>query len=126
MADSPLIDRRHLDFVLHALCDVDGLLAWPRFAHLDRAALDAVVEAAHALALAKFAPHNRHADNAEPHLADGRVQLVPGVGEALQAHAQAGFPALVAALDDGGLQAPYALALACDGLFCAANVATSG
>jgi alkylation response protein AidB-like acyl-CoA dehydrogenase len=126
MPDSPLIDRRHLDFVLHALCRVDEMLAWPRFAHLDRAALDAVVDAAHALALAKFANHARRGDVEEPHVVDGRVRLVPEVREALQAHADAGFPAMLADLDDGGLQLPYAVALACDGLFCAANVATAG
>src|SRR5688572_2847439 len=122
----PLIDRRHLQAVLHELCDVDALLAYPRYAHLDRAALDAVVDAAHALALAKFAPHNRRGDTEEPHLVDGRVQIAPGVAEALRAHADAGFPAMLAGLDDGGLQLPYAVVLACDGLFCAANVATSG
>jgi butyryl-CoA dehydrogenase len=122
----PLIDRRHLQAVLHGLCDVDALLAYPRYAHLDRAALDAVLEAAHALALARFAPHNRRGDVEEPHLVDGRVRIAPEVGEALRAHADAGFPAMLAALDDGGLQLPYAVVLACDGLFCAANVATSG
>ena len=122
----PLIDRRHLDAVLHGFVDLDALLAYPRYAHLDRAALDAVVEAAHALALAKFAPHQRRGDVEEPHVVDGRVRLPAEVGEALRAHADAGFPAILAALDDGGLQVPYVVALACDGLFCAANVSTTG
>ncbi|MGH8030677.1 MAG: acyl-CoA dehydrogenase [Arenimonas sp.] len=122
----PLIDRRHLATVLHDLCGIDALLAYPRYAHLDRAELDAVVDAAHALALAKFAPHNRRGDTEEPHVVDGRVRIVPEVGEALRAHAEAGFPAMLAGLDEGGLQLPYAVVLACDGLFCAANVATAG
>jgi butyryl-CoA dehydrogenase len=121
----PLIDRRHLHAVLHELGAIDALLAYPRYAHLDRAAIEAVVDAAHALALAKFAPHNRRGDSEEPRLVDGRVRIVPDVADALRAHADAGFPAMLADLDDGGLQLPYAVVLACDGLFCAANVATA-
>ena len=126
MPASPLIDRRHLAFVLHDLCDVQALLALPRFASHDRTSLDAVIDAAHALALAHFLPHNRRADANEPHVVDGRVRLVDGVAEALDAHAQAGFPAMLADASDGGMQLPYAVALACDGLFSAANVATTG
>jgi butyryl-CoA dehydrogenase len=126
MPDSPLIDRRHLAFVLHDVCALDALLAYPRFAIHDRASLDAVVDAAHALALAKFAPHNRDADRDEPVLRDGRVEVIAPVRAALAAHAEAGFPAMLADADDGGLQLPYAVALACDGLFAGANVATAG
>jgi butyryl-CoA dehydrogenase len=126
MSDSPLIDRRHVHFVLHELCDVDALLSLPRFAAHDRTSLDAVVDAAHALALSHFLPHNRRADADEPRIVDGRVRLVDGVGAALEAHAQAGFPAMLADADAGGMQLPYAVALACDGLFSGANVATAG
>src|SRR4249919_3912743 len=126
MPASPLIDRRHLDFVLHDLCRVEALLAIPRYATHDRTSVDAVVDAAHALALSHFLPHNRRGDVAEPHVVDGRVRIVDDVGAALAAHAAAGFPAMLADHDDGGMQLPYVVALACDGLFAGANVSTAG
>src|SRR5204863_488796 len=83
----------------------------------DRTSLDAVVDAAHALAISHFLPHNHDGDAHEPRLVDGHVRLVEGVAAALEAHAQAGFPAMLADTGFGGMQLPYAVALACDGLF---------
>src|SRR4249919_2003630 len=126
MASVPLIDRRNLDFVLHELLDVTALRRYPRFSDHGRETFDAAIAAAHDLALAKFAPHYRKADNDEPHLVDGRVQIIPEVKLALDAYAEAGFPAMMADAEDGGMQLPYTIALACDALFATANVATAG
>ena len=84
------------------------------------------MEASARLARERFAPHNRAADQAEPRIEDGRVRLHPDVKTALDAYAQAGFSALLADEDDGGLQLPYAVALLCDADFLAANVSTTG
>jgi butyryl-CoA dehydrogenase len=126
MASAPLIDRRNLDFVLHELLDVASLCRYRRFSEHGRETFDAAIAAAHDLALAKFAPHNRMADSNEPHLVDGRVRIIPEVKQALDAYADAGFPAMMADAEDGGMQLPYSIALACDALFAAANVATAG
>ncbi len=126
MSDSPLLDRRHLDFLLHEVHDVTALCRHPRFAEHSRETFDAVLDAAHDLALAKFANHNRASDVHEPEFVDGRVRIIPEVKQALDAYAEAGFSALMADAEEGGLQLPYTLALACDAMFAAANVSTAG
>jgi butyryl-CoA dehydrogenase len=126
MSFSPLIDRRNLDFVLHELLDAKSLCDYPRFSEHGRETFDAAIAAAHDLALAKFAPHNRKADLDEPHLVDGHVRIIPEVKQALDAYAEAGFPAMMADAEDGGMQLPYTIALVCDAMFAAASVATAG
>jgi len=126
MASTPLIDRRNLDFVLHEMLDTPSLCGYPRFSEHGRETFDAAIAAAHDLALAKFAPHNRKSDAEEPHLVDGRVQIIPEVKLGLDAHAEAGFPAMMADAHDGGMQLPYTIALVCDAMFATANVATAG
>ncbi len=78
------------------------------------------------MAQEKFAPHNRAADNAEPHLHEGRVRILPEVKQALDAYAEAGFTAMLADEADGGLQLPYSVALLSDAMFLATNVSTAG
>ncbi|KFN43243.1 hypothetical protein N790_11065 [Arenimonas malthae CC-JY-1] len=126
MSHDPLIDRRELDLQLHALQDAAALCRYPRFAAHGRDTFDAVLDSARALALSHFAPHNRASDEREPRFVDGRVEVIPEVKAALDAFADAGFPALLADEAEGGMQLPYTVALACDALFCGANVSTTG
>ena len=78
------------------------------------------------MALEKFAPHNRASDLHEPLFIEGRVVIIPEVKAALDAYANAGFPALLVDETEGGLQLPYTLALLSDAMFLAANVSTIG
>jgi butyryl-CoA dehydrogenase len=126
MSDSPLLDRRHLDFLLYQVQDTEALCRYPRFAEHSRETFDAVLDAAHDLALARFANHNRASDVDEPAFVEGRVRIIPEVKQALDAYAEAGFSALMADAHEGGLQLPYTVALACDAMFAAANVSTAG
>ncbi len=127
MPTSPLADRRNLSFLLHEVLKVDSLLSLPRFAHHTRETFDAAIDLAHELALAHFLPHNRASDVREPHMgADGRVVIIPEVKAALDSYAAAGFMATVADEALGGMQLPMTIATACDGLFMAANISTSG
>ena len=121
-----LIRPRELRFVTHELWPLSALLAYPRFAGHSLETFDSVLELSRKLAQEKFAPHNRAADANEPHLHEGRVQIIPEVKLALDAYAEAGFTALLADEADGGLQLPYTLALLGDAMFLAANVSTSG
>jgi alkylation response protein AidB-like acyl-CoA dehydrogenase len=124
---SPLIDRRNLSFVLHEVLRVDSLLKLPRYAHHTRETFDAAIELAHELAITHFLPHNRLSDLREPHMtADGSVAIIPEVKAALDAYAAAGFMATIADEELGGMQLPMTIAIACDGMFMAANLATSG
>ena len=50
MSHSPLIDRRHLDFMLHDLLGVERLSRYPRFADHGRDVFDATLDLAHRIA----------------------------------------------------------------------------
>lgn len=124
MSSSPLIDRRHLDFMLYELLDVERVTRYPRFAEHGRETFDAAIELAHQLAVSKFLPHNRKSDLNEPHMVDGRVELIPEIGEGLQAFNEAGFMAVLADYEDGGMQLPFVIGAVCDCMFSAANPST--
>jgi alkylation response protein AidB-like acyl-CoA dehydrogenase len=124
MSASPLIDRRNLDFMLHELLGVERLVRYPRFAEHSRDTFDAAIALAHQIALEKFLPHNRKSDLNEPRMIDGKVELIPEIGEAVQAYNEAGFAAALAAYEDGGMQLPFVIAQACDALFSSANPGT--
>ena len=126
MTDSRPVDRRNLDFLLHEVQDAGALCRYPRFVEHSRETFDAVLDAAQDLAQATFAGHNRASDENEPHLVDGRVQIIPQVKVALDAFADAGFTAMLADAEEGGMQLPYTVGLACDAMFAASNVATAG
>jgi butyryl-CoA dehydrogenase len=118
----PLIDRRHLDFVLHEVLDVERLFRLPRFASHDRPGADAIVDTAARLAADVFLPSYRHLDDNEPIAENGRVVLPAATGAALEAYRQAGFPAMTAPMEHGGLGLPRTIANAAFVHFQAANI----
>lgn len=124
MSQSPLYDRRHFEFMLHELLAVDQLTRYPRFAEHSRDTFDQALALAHQIALDKFYPHNRAADLDEPEMVDGRVRLIPEIGEAVAAFNEAGFCAALADYEQGGMQLPFVVTQACDALFSAANPGT--
>ncbi len=126
MSTSPLINQTNLEFLLHEVFPVEKLCDYPRYAEHETETFDAVIEAAHDLALKHFLPHNRKSDNQEPEFDNGRVKIIAEVKAALDAYAEAGFPAVFADQADGGMQLPYSISLACDALFASANVSTMG
>jgi alkylation response protein AidB-like acyl-CoA dehydrogenase len=127
MSKTAISDRRNLDFLLYEFLRVQSWNAWPQFASHNREAFDQVIDLSHKLALERFRPHNQASDRQEPERQpDGTVKIIPEVGEALRAFAEAGFMAMLADEAEGGLQLPYTLALACDSLFMCANLSTSG
>lgn len=124
MPASSICDRRDLDFMLYEVLDVARLCAYPRFAEHGRETFAAALDLAHQIALEKFLPHNRKSDLNEPAMVDGRVELIPEIGEAVQAYNDAGFCAALADHTDGGMQLPFVVAQACDAMFSAANPGT--
>jgi len=124
MSHSPLIDRRHLDFMLYELLDVERLTAYPRFAEHSRSTFDAAIELAHQIAIDKFLSHNRKGDLHEPHMVDAKVVLIPEIAQAMDAFNEAGFCAALADYEQGGMQLPFVVTQACDALFSAANPGT--
>ena len=123
--DSRILDRADLDFLLHDWLRVGDLLERPAFAEHDRDTVDAVLELAEQIATERFAPHNRAADVAEPHLEDGRVVVVDGVREAIEAFAEAGFTGASVPVEQGGTGLPFTVARAALAWFQAANIGTA-
>jgi len=118
------IRRRDLGFLLHDVLDVTALTRATRYADHSRDTFDAAIDTACRIAQEKFAPHHRAADTQEPALVDGKVRLIPEVGMALKAFADAGFLAATFDEADGGMQLPRVVANACWSVFKGANVAT--
>ena len=123
---SKLLYRRDLDFILYELLDVESLTRHARFAEHSRETFDAALDTAAKIAEEKFAPHNRKADLNEPRFENGRVEIIPEVGEALQAFREAGFMAAAQDFELGGMQLPWTVAQACFAWFNAANISTAG
>lgn len=121
---SRIVSRRDLDFLLYELLDVESLCRRPRFAEHSRDTFAAAIDTAMAIAEEKFAPHNRKADESEPRFREGRVEMIPEVGEAVRAFADAGFIAATYDTEQGGMQLPFTVAVACLGIFRGANVST--
>lgn len=119
-----LLSRRDLDFILFELLQVEQLTTQPRFADHSAATFGAALDAAFAVASERFAPHNQKGDANEAHHDGERVQLIPEVKQACDAFIDAGFLAASHDFELGGMQLPFTVALACWGVFKAANVAT--
>ena len=99
---SKLLNRRDLDFILYELLEVESLTRHPRFAEHSRETFDAALDTATRIAEEKFAPHNRKADLNEPRFDGIRVEIIPEVGEALDAFCEAGFMAAAQDIEMGG------------------------
>jgi len=122
---SRIVSRRDLEFQLFEVLDLDSLRERPRFAQHSRETMRAAVDTALAIAEAKFAPHNRKADEHEPRFDGKRVHLIPEVKEALDAYVAAGFLSATEDYEKGGMQLPSTVAGACQAIFAAANVGTT-
>src|SRR5215218_7701735 len=93
MGSSLILSRRDLEFLLYEWLDVEAVTKRPRFAEHSRETFDAVLELAERIATEQFAPHNRTADEHEPRIVDGRVELIPEVAAALNVFTETGLMA---------------------------------
>ncbi|WP_344686945.1 acyl-CoA dehydrogenase [Blastococcus jejuensis] len=125
MAPSLILSRRDLDFLLHEWLDVEALTKRARFAEHSRETFDAVLDLAEQIATEHFAPHNRKADENEPRMVDGTVEMIPEVAQALKVFAEAGLMAGEFDEEHGGMQLPHVVGQAVFAWFKAANVGTS-
>ena len=121
---SKIASARDIEFLLYDWLHVEQLCERPRFAEHSRETFDAVLQLSERLATDYFAPHNRKGDSNEPQFDGERVQLIPEVGLALRAFAEAGLFAASAAPEHGGMQLPYVVERAYFAWFLAANVGT--
>jgi alkylation response protein AidB-like acyl-CoA dehydrogenase len=123
-AESLLLSRRDIDFLLYDWLGAETLTSCERFSGQSRDTFDAVLDLCSDIAAERFAPHNKINDSNEPEVVDGRVRVNPEVKVALDALAEAGFLAATADAEYGGLQLPQVIQAACAAWFAAANIGT--
>lgn len=122
---SLLLSRRDLEFMLYEWLDVAALTRTARYAEHDRATFDAVLDTYEHIATEYFAPHNRKADQREPHFDGERVTIIEETKLALQAYFDAGLMSAGQDHAHGGMQLPMVVTMAGMAYLYAANVSTS-
>ncbi|WP_067499045.1 acyl-CoA dehydrogenase [Actinoplanes sp. TFC3] len=122
---SMILNRRDLDFLLYEWLDVESLTAQPRFAEHGRETFDALLDLSQRIAEREFAPHNRRGDLEEPTFDGSSATVIPEVGKALRAFADAGLLSATFPASVGGMELPQVVGRACFAWFQAANIATS-
>jgi butyryl-CoA dehydrogenase len=125
MQDALIINMRDLDFQLSEVLEAETLTQRARHADHSRETFNAALETAHAVAVEKFAPHNRLSDEHEPQFDGQRVTMPHEVKDALDALRATGFLAAGKDYEWGGMQLPAVISFACLSLFKSANIATS-
>ncbi len=118
----PLIDRRHLSFVLDEVLDAKSILQLPAFATFDRDSVEQILDAAEKLAITEFLPSYQLLDADDARMENGRVALPAEIGRALNAFREQGFFRMAADAEHGGLGLPRLIANAAFLWFQAANI----
>jgi len=121
-----LINKRDLEFQLYELLNLDRLSTRERFEDHNKETFDAVLETAEKIAVKHFLPHNHKSDQNEPQFIDGKVEMIPEVKAAFDAHRKAGFIAAGMDFELDGMQLPAVITLAASGYFTSANPSTTG
>lgn len=117
-----IVDRRNLDFLLYEMFGLEEILAAEPYAHCDRAVVEEILNSAQRLAEDFYLPSAARLDANPPAFVSGQVEIMPEVGKALAAYADAGLSAQLFPHEQGGLQLPYAVGMAVNGMFIAANL----
>ena len=123
---SKLLSRRDVEFLLYEWLDVTSLCDRPRFADHSRETFDGALDTAERIATEVFLPHRRKSDVEEPEFDGERVRIIPEVGTAFAAFAEAGLLAGPQDYEFGGMQLPLTVHNACFAYVLAANVGSAG
>ncbi|MFK7956889.1 MAG: acyl-CoA dehydrogenase [Lysobacterales bacterium] len=122
---SLILNRRDLNFYLYELLGLEQLLTNDRYADFDRDTVDAVIDAAVAIAEECYQPLAAKVDANEPKFDNGAVTVMPEVAQAMAAFNEAGFPAAGFDRELGGMQLPWIVNQAVNGIFMCANTAVA-
>lgn len=122
--ESLILSRRDLDFLLYEWLQTETLTSYPRYAEHNRQTFDAVIDLCQKMATDLFAPHNKKADQNEPHFDGEKVTFIPEVKIALDALAESGLFAASQDYQFGGMQLPVTVEKAAFAWFMGANVST--
>jgi len=123
---SRLLSRRDVEFLLYEWLDVTALCSRPRYADHSRETFDGALDTAERIATEVFLPHRRKSDVEEPEFDGERVHIIPEVGAAYRAFAEAGLLAAAQDYDFGGMQLPAVVDKACFAYVLAANAGSAG
>jgi len=118
---SMIVNRRDLDFVLYETLGLDKILESERYADYDRESLDAIMDLCQAIAEDQFLPCAAKLDENEPKFVDGKVETISELKEAIAAYQDAGLCASAYDSDIGGMQLPWMMDQALNGMFVCAN-----
>ena len=118
---SMIVNRRDLDFVLYETLGLDKILKSDRYADYDRESLDAIMDLCQAIAEDQFLPCAAKLDENEPKFVDGKVETISELKKAIAAYREAGLCASAYDSDVGGMQLPWMMDQALNGMFVCAN-----
>jgi len=118
---SMIVNRRDLDFVLYETLDLERILESERYADYDRESLDAMMDLCQTIAEDQFLPCAAKLDANEPQFVDGKVETISELKEAIGAYQEAGLCASAYDLVVGGMQLPWMMDQALNGMFVCAN-----
>ncbi len=117
-----IVDRQNVDFLLFEVLGLGELIQHERFSHLDPTVIGQAMDSAHAIAVEMFQPSASRLDQDPPKAVNGRVTASEDITRALRAYAEAGLAAQSFDFESGGLQFPFVLTQAINGMFNAANL----
>ncbi len=118
---SMIVNRRDLDFVLYETLGLDKILESERYADYDRESLDAMLDLCQTIAEDQFLTCASKLDANEPQFVDGKVETISELKEAINAYQEAGLCTSAYDADIGGMQLPWMVDQALNGMFVCAN-----
>jgi butyryl-CoA dehydrogenase len=120
-----LVQERDLDFLLYQVFAAEDLSEYPRYSDYDKETFSGMLDTARHVAETYFLPHNAKADACEPQFDGTHVTTIPEVKTAWKHFAQSGLLAARHPVEDGGMQLPSLINMACNAYFMAANPASA-
>ena len=122
---SMVVNRRDLDFILYETLGLESVLQSDRYADYDRESLDAILDLCQTIAEDQFLPCAGKLDANEPKFVDGKVETIPELKEAINAYQEAGLCTSAYDSEIGGMQLPWMVDQALNGMFVCCLLYTS-
>lgn len=120
-----LMQERDLDFLLYQVFGADDLSRYATYSDYDKETFTGMLSTARHIAESYFLPHNAKADANEPQFDGTKVTTIPELKTAWKHFAESGLLAARHPLEDGGMQLPALINMACNAYFMAANPASA-
>jgi len=114
---------QNMRFVLHNLCNLDGVAKLPGLEDATPDMIDAILEEAAKYAGQVLSPLNRAGDGEGLGFADGKVSMPEGWGDAYQTLIEMGWNSPSASPEHGGMGLPYVVNACIQEMFQGANMA---